>query len=96
MTSSGVRGSGLTSPAAPITEIEHDEPAACVHCWVSDPPCGSVDGAAPTRRMRRTGATAVWLVTETIAASSEPGTARSAPTTVTIEPSSDTSNAEPA
>ena len=55
MTVSGVRGSGLTSPLAPITEIVHDDPAACEHCWVTDPPCGSVDGAAPTRRMRRTG-----------------------------------------
>ena len=72
-TSSGVRGSGFTSPGAPITVIEHDVPAACVHCFVSEPPCGSVDGAEPTRRMSRTGATAVWLVTETIAASSEPG-----------------------
>jgi hypothetical protein len=33
---------------------------------------------------------------ETIAASSDPGTARSAPTTVTIDPSRDTSNADPA
>ena len=32
MSSSGVRGSGLTSPAAPITEMVHDVPAACEHC----------------------------------------------------------------
>jgi hypothetical protein len=95
-TSSGVRGSGLTSPGALITETAQVDPAACVHCWVRVPPWGRVEGAAPTRRMRRTGATAGWLVTEIIAASSAPGTARSAPTTVTREPSSDTSNADPA
>ena len=91
----GVRGSGFTSPLAPITEMVHEDPVACEHCCATVPPCGSVDGAAPTRRMSRTGATAVWLVTETTAASSEPGTARSAPMTVTVDPSSETSNAEP-
>src|SRR5687768_7535609 len=74
-TSSGVRGSGLTSPAAPMTVIVHDEPDAWEHCCTADPPCGSVDGAAPTRRMSRTGATSGWLVTVTIATSSNPGTA---------------------
>src|SRR6478735_4943725 len=69
-TSSGVRGSGLTSPPAPTTEIVHELPDACEHCCTADPPCGSVDGAAPTRRMSRAGETRLWLVTDTIAASS--------------------------
>ena len=96
MTVNGVRGRGLTSPPAPTTEIVQEDPAACEHCWVAEPPRGRVEGAAPTRRIRRTGATAVWLVTDTTAASSEPGTARSTPVTVTIDPSSETSNADPA
>src|SRR6478752_2434360 len=95
ITSSGVRGSGLTSPEAPMTVTGQDVPEAWLHCCVRDPPCGSVDGAAPTRMMRRTGETPAWLVTETIAASSDPGTAVSTPTTVTIDPSRETSNADP-
>src|SRR4029079_4034059 len=76
-TSSGVRGSGFTSPGAPITVMAQELPAASLHCFEREPPCGRVDGADPTRRMSRTGATPLWLVTETIAASSAPGTARS-------------------
>ena len=55
--SSGVRGRGLTSPAAPMTGNVQDAPPACEHCWTIEPPWGSVDGAAPTRRMRRAGVT---------------------------------------
>ena len=71
-------------------------PAACVHCWVSDPPCGRVEGAAPTRRMRRTGRDRrCGSSPRRSRPPRRPGTARSAPTTVTIDPSSDTSNARP-
>ena len=56
-TRSGVRGSGLTSPVAPVTVMTHDEPSASEHRRATVPPWGSVLGAAPTRRMRRAGAT---------------------------------------
>lgn len=45
--------------------------------------------------MSRAGLTAAWLVTPTTAAFSVPGTARSAPVTRTVDPSSETSKAEP-
>ncbi len=96
MSSSGVRGSGLTSPGPPTTVIAHDDPAACEHCCVTEAPCGRVDGAAPTRRMSRAEATAGWLVTDTTATSSAPGTAVSAPVMVTMEPSCETVKAGPA
>src|SRR5689334_16345408 len=46
MTSSGVRGSGFTSPHAPTTWIVQEEPDAWEHCCVAEPPCGRVEGAA--------------------------------------------------
>ena len=74
--SSGVRGSGFTSPGSATASIVQLDPDACEHCSVVVPPWGRVEGAAPTRSRSRAGATALWLVTETIAAFSLPGRGR--------------------
>ncbi len=86
-TSSGVRGSGFTSPVAPTTSNVHDDPLACEQPLASVPPRGRSFGAAPTRSTSRDGATSAWLVTVITAASSAPGSARSAPVIVTMLPS---------
>jgi hypothetical protein len=52
-TSTGVRGSGLTSPGTPTTAKVQEPPLAWVHSWAIVPPWGRLLGAAPTRSRRR-------------------------------------------